>query len=114
MSIISQSYFACHILFYFFFLIYKQRAVCKLKLSKMAEFVVLDPNELENILQRPEFEVIPNLGEPLQPASSNRKRFADLNQDDLFVCVEVIRPSQSNGVMSSAVSLPNHTFTGQA
>ena len=30
------------------------------------------------------------------------------------VCVEVLRPSQPNGVMSSAVSLPNHTFTGQA
>ena len=29
-------------------------------------------------------------------------------------CVEVSRPSQPNGVMSSAVSLPNHTFTGQA
>ena len=32
----------------------------------------------------------------------------------LFVCVEVLRPSQPNGVMSSAVSLPNHTFNGQA
>ena len=32
----------------------------------------------------------------------------------LLVCVEVLRPSQPNGVMSSAVSLPNHTFTGQA
>ena len=32
----------------------------------------------------------------------------------LFACVEVLRPSQPNGVMSSAVSLPNHTFTGQA
>ena len=32
----------------------------------------------------------------------------------LFVCVEVLRPSQPNGVMSSAVSLPNHTFTGKA
>ena len=32
----------------------------------------------------------------------------------LFVCVDVLRPSQPNGVMSSAVSLPNHTFTGQA
>ena len=32
----------------------------------------------------------------------------------LFVCVEVLRPSQPNGVMSNAVSLPNHTFTGQA
>ena len=32
----------------------------------------------------------------------------------LFVCVEVLRRSQPNGAMSSAVSLPNHTFTGQA
>ena len=32
----------------------------------------------------------------------------------VFVCVEVLRPSQPNGVMSSAVSLPKHTFTGQA
>ena len=31
----------------------------------------------------------------------------------LFVCVEVLRPSQPSGVMSSAVSLPNHIFTGQ-
>ena len=30
-----------------------------------------------------------------------------------FVCVEVLRPSQPNGVMSSMVSLPNHTFTKQ-
>ena len=36
------------------------------------------------------------------------------SQQYLFVCVEVLRPSQPNGVMSSAVSLPNHTFTGQA
>ena len=28
-----------------------------------------------------------------------------------FVCVEILRP---NGVMSSVVSLPNHTFPGQA
>ena len=32
----------------------------------------------------------------------------------LFVCVEVLQPSQPNGVLSRAVSLPNHTFTGQA
>ena len=32
----------------------------------------------------------------------------------LFVCVEVLRPCQPSGIMSSAVSLPNHTFTGQA
>ena len=31
----------------------------------------------------------------------------------LFVCVEVLWPSQPNGVMSTAVSLPDHTFTGQ-
>ena len=31
-----------------------------------------------------------------------------------LVCVEVLRPSQPNGVMSSAVSLPNHTFTGKS
>ena len=33
---------------------------------------------------------------------------------NVFVCVEVLRPSQPNRVMSSAVSLPNHMFTGQA
>ena len=31
-----------------------------------------------------------------------------------FVCVEVLRPCQPNGVMLSMVSLPNNTFTGQA
>ena len=31
-----------------------------------------------------------------------------------FFFVEVLRPSQSNGVKLSAVNLPNHTFTGQA
>ena len=35
-------------------------------------------------------------------------------QRKLFVCVEVLWPSQPNGVMSSAASLPNHKFTGQA
>ena len=42
-------------------------------------------------------------GYPFSPADRNR-----------CCCVEVLRPSQPNGVMSSAVSLPNHTFTGQA
>ena len=37
-----------------------------------------------------------------------------LNLKNMFVCVEALRPSQPNGVMSSAVSLPNHTFSGQA
>ena len=40
--------------------------------------------------------------------------FSIYNHHDLFVCVEVLQPSQPNGVMSSAVSLPSHTFTGQA
>ena len=31
-----------------------------------------------------------------------------------YVCVEVLRPSQPNGVLSSAVNSPNHTFTGEA
>ena len=33
---------------------------------------------------------------------------------DIFVCVGVLRPSQPNGVTSSAANLPNHTFIGQA
>ena len=32
----------------------------------------------------------------------------------VFVCVEVLRPSQSNGAMTNAVSLPKHTFAGKA
>ena len=38
----------------------------------------------------------------------------DFWSERLFVCVEVLRPSQPNAVMSCVVSLPNHTFTGQA
>ena len=34
--------------------------------------------------------------------------------DARFVYVEILRPSQPYGVMSSAVSLPNSSFTGQA
>ena len=33
--------------------------------------------------------------------------------NSVFVCVEVLHPSQPSGVMLSAVSLPNHRFTGQ-
>ena len=36
------------------------------------------------------------------------------NAQGRFVCVEVLPPSQPSGVMSTVVSLPNHTFTGQA
>ena len=31
-----------------------------------------------------------------------------------IVSVDILRPIQPNGVMSSKVSLPNHTFTRQA
>ena len=33
---------------------------------------------------------------------------------EMIDCVEVLRPSQPNGVMLSVVSLPNYRFTGQA
>ena len=50
--------------------------------------------------------------------SNFRKKYCKelrcLNTYSKFVCVEVLQPSQPNGVMSSAVSLPNYTFTGQA
>ena len=46
--------------------------------------------------------------------STYKQHKVELLSECLFVCVEVLRPSQPNGVMSSAVSLPNHTFTGQA
>ena len=45
--------------------------------------------------------------------------FTELNKDvnshlsSACVCFRVVQPSQPSGVMSSAVSLPNHTFTGQ-
>ena len=41
------------------------------------------------------------------------QRVVKVKRHACFVCVEVLRPSQPSGVMSSAVSLPNHTFTGQ-
>ena len=55
---------------------------------------------------------------PLPPCTANTYHLLQnviLHDSDLvmFVCVEVLRPSQPNGVISSAVSLPNHTFTGQ-
>ena len=46
---------------------------------------------------------------------SGQGLFSEIHCCFVFLfCVEVLRPSQPNGVMSSAVSLPNHTFTGQA
>ena len=42
----------------------------------------------------------------------NAKKNKVLPFSVLFVYVEVLWPSQHNGVMSSVISLPNHTFTG--
>ena len=53
----------------------------------------------------------------MSPSWENRETYSKIREMTIptfFVCVEVLRPSQPNGVMSSAVSLPNHTFTGQA
>ena len=46
--------------------------------------------------------------------SKTKRSLVSMAENRGFVCVEVLRPSQPNWVMSSAVSLPNHTFTGQA
>ena len=51
-----------------------------------------------------------NSADPDQLAS---RKPADLDLHCLIDCVEVLRPSQPNGVMSSAVSLPNHTLLGR-
>ena len=50
---------------------------------------------------------------PSNSLSDTRQKSQD-HKIQAFVCVEVLRPSQPNGVMSSTVSLPNHMFTGQA
>ena len=48
-----------------------------------------------------------------EPTFSEVKMVSNNVPNNGFVCVEVLRPIQPSGVMSSAVSLPNHTFTGQ-
>ena len=53
------------------------------------------------------------LGNPATVSSVGEVTIPTVQFSVDFVCVEVLRPSQPNGVMSSAVSLPNHTFTGQ-
>ena len=68
-----------------------------------------------------------NYPETLFNAGMDKARAMDLSslrtvkdkQDEEVIayvscCVEVLRSSQPNGVMSSAVSLPDHMFTGQA
>ena len=43
----------------------------------------------------------------------SRVCFSNIERLNFYVCVEVLRPSQPKGVMSSAVSLPNHTLLGR-
>ena len=52
--------------------------------------------------------------DPLGSCQAQSTYLTTLLLGRLFVCVEVLWPSQPLGVMSSAVNLPNHTFTGQA
>ena len=68
-----------------------------------------------------EFSVVMNLGVIQQ--SINKQVFAQvdfigylqvLKKLMRFVCVEVLRTSKPNGVISSAISLRYHMFTGQA
>ena len=47
-------------------------------------------------------------------SSSSFKAHYQVVLIEMFVYVEVLRPSQPNKVMSSVVSLPNHTFSGHA
>ena len=58
-------------------------------------------------------EIRRNINTFLSAASHPTKLCTRSRRPSLFVCVKVLRPSQPSGVMSSAVSLPNHTFTGQ-
>ena len=55
----------------------------------------------------------------LLQTTSSRRQFIIINtvispDERGIVCVEILLPSQPNEVMSSAVILPNHTFTWQA
>ena len=56
--------------------------------------------------------------DPISQTCHSNRNIALINcnqlKGSLFVCVEVLWPSQHTGVMLSMVSLPNHMFTGQA
>ena len=60
------------------------------------------------------FYIDPYRIKPLKLFLSETRRPRSLIFGMFFFCVEVLRSSQSNGVMSSAVSLTNRRFTGQA
>ena len=54
-----------------------------------------------------------NINTPKPPDNIIVKTQSKKGYGYLFVCVEVLRPSQTNGVISSAVILPYHTIIGQ-
>ena len=60
------------------------------------------------------FSAIQSQAEFRLQRDSNLGHHDPKSRGQLFVCVEVLRPSQPIGTMLSAVSLSNHTFTGQA
>ena len=53
------------------------------------------------------------LGYSLEAPQQGTEALIMNNHNVYFVCVEVLRPSQPDGVISNTVTLPNHTFTGQ-
>ena len=67
------------------------------------------------------FTEIPILNaDSVNPDQTPRSAASDLDLHYLLmfvlregICFVVLRPSQPNGLMSSGVILPNHTFTGQ-
>ena len=93
------------------------RQICNVK---QQDIVTIQSNELLALLGIEDLDLI--LKERslcwyghVECSNSAIKSACDIQVDGcLFVCVEVLRPSQPNRVMSSAVSLPNYTFTGQA
>lgn len=54
----------------------------------MAGIFDLDPIELENILTQSEFDELPSVGQPLQPPALDRKRFEDLNQEEIQAFIQ--------------------------
>ena len=93
----------------------KQRSVIKLLLLEGQK-----PCDIFQSLQKSFFKACISRSTCYSWVSQFRERRTSMRdkprpgRSSSFVCVEVLRPSQPNEVMSSAVSLPNHTFTGQA
>ena len=83
-------------------------------LQSFVEITIFNANSVDPD-QMPHF-VASDLGQHCLPMPPFKARFRCVNQNIflwrsiLFVCVEVLQLSQPNGIMLSAVSLPNHTI----